>query len=249
MKKKYLVVSIILLVVMPLFSQEKYHKWQRISGQWEIKDSKVFETRGGTLDWNYYELLNFNTILSLKDFNNYTSIDYTVNAIKRIKTPTEIMLPFAVLEPGFYHIYAFKITGDFWNMDKVSFIHSDRIDKTKPFATKNNAFVKELASAKCKTNIKYDKVYNYRISFEGNNVVLYVNGDKYLSAPFPEKTHNGRVAISSRNVLISVDKIEIKQGDKTVFVDDFNEDSIYVRVLKATVVPGNNANTSGEVQE
>ncbi|MCL1865491.1 MAG: hypothetical protein FWF73_06750 [Spirochaetes bacterium] len=235
MKKKYLVFSIIFLVAVPLFSQEKYHKWMRVAGKWEIKDSKAFETRGRGLDWNYYELLNFNTILTLKGFNNFTSIDYTVNLVKRVQSPTEIMFPFAVSEIDFYHIYAFKITGDFWNMDRVSFIFSDRLDKTKPFETKNNIFVNELASAKCK--VKYDKVYNYRIAFEEKNAVLYINGDKILSAPFPENSYNGRIGISSRNVKIAVDKIEIKNGDKTVFEDDFNEDSIYVKVLKATVVP------------
>ena len=222
-----------------------------MSGRWEIKDSKVYGTQPGTIGWGYYEILNFNTLLSLKDINNYTSIDYTVNATKRVKTPTEIMLPFAVTSESaswFYHMYAFKITGDFWNMDTVSFIYSDRLDKTKPFSTKNNAFVKELASAKCK--IKYDKTYNYRVAFEGNNVVLYIDGKRVLSTPFPGKNHNGRIAISSRNVLIAVDKIEVKAGDKTVFVDDFNEDSIYVRVLKATVVPANTENSPPpDVQE
>jgi len=247
LEKKYLIFSIILLVAIPLFSQEKYHKWQRTSGRWEVKNSIASETQGRAIGWNYYEVLNFNSLLSLKDFNNYTSIDYTVNVTQRIQSPTELMLPFAVTSESaswFYHMYAFKITGDFWNMDKVSFIHSDRLDKTKPFTTKNNAFVKELASAKCKTNIKYDKTYNYKVAFEGTNVVLYVNGEKYLSAPFPEKSHNGRIAISSRNVLLSVDKIEIKQGDKTIFEDDFNEDSIYVKVLKATVVPGGSENSN-----
>ena len=250
MKKKYLVFSIILFVAIPLFSQEKHHKWQRLSGRWEVKDSIAFETRGVVAGWNYYELIKFNTILTLKDFNNYTSIDYTVNAAKRVKSPTEIMFPFAVTsESGswFYHMYAFKITGDFWNMDKVSFIHSDQIDKTKPFATKNNAFVNTLASAKCK--IKYNKTYNYRVAFEQDDVVLYIDGKKVLSAPFPGKTRNGRIGISSRLVLISVDKIEIKNGDKTVFEDDFNEDSIFVRVLKASVVPTNNENIPPDIQE
>jgi hypothetical protein len=55
------------------------------------------------------------------------------------------MISFAVTSESqqwFYHMYAFKITGGFWGMDKVSFIHSDRLDKTKPFATKNNTLSK-----------------------------------------------------------------------------------------------------------
>ena len=239
MKKKYLVFSLIfLLSVIPLFSQEKNHNWQRMSGNWEVKDSIASETRGRASNWNYYELLDFNTILSLKDYRDYTSIEYTINAVKRIDSPTEIMLPFAVTSESaswFYHMYAFKITGDFWNMDKVAFIYSDRLDKTQPLATKNNWFVKELASANYKDRVKYDKAYNYKVAFEFGNAVLYINGDKVLSTPFLEKNYKGRIGISARNVRIAVDKIEIKRGDQTVFADDFNEDSIYVKVLK--VVP------------
>jgi hypothetical protein len=135
----------------------------------------------------------------------------------------------------FYHIYAFKLTGGFWGINKASFIYSDRLDKSKPFNTKNNTFVQELASADCK--VKYDRVYNYHIAFEGTNIVLYINGEKILAAPFPEKSHDGRIAISARNIKIAVDKVEVRQKDKVIFEDDFNEDSIYVRTLKVTREP------------
>ena len=112
---------------------------------------------------------------------------------------------------------------------------SDGLEKTKAVARRSNTFVKERASADCK--VKYDKMYNYRIAFEGRDVVLYINGERILAAPFPEKSHEGRIAISARNVKIAVDKVEVKQGDKTIFEDDFNEDSIYVRTLKVTREP------------
>jgi hypothetical protein len=216
-----------------------------MSGRWEVKDSIAFETQGKAIGWNYYELINFNTLLTLKDYKDYTSIEYALNAVKRVQSPTELMLPVAATSESaswFYHMYAFKITGDFWNMDRAAFIYSDRADKTKPPATQNNTFVKELASAKLKNKIKYDKVYNYRVSFEEGNVVLYINGEKILSAPFPEAHHSGRVGISSRNVNIAVDKAVIKNGDKIIFEDDFDEDSIYVKVLKASVVPAGEVN-------
>jgi hypothetical protein len=80
-------------------------------------------------------------------------------------------------------------------------------------------------------------VYNYHIAFEGTNIVLYINGEKILAAPFPEKSHDGRIAISARNIKIAVDKVEVRQKDKVIFEDDFNEDSIYVRTLKVTREP------------
>lgn len=55
---------------------------------------------------------------------------------------------------------------------------------------------------------------------------------KRFSQLLPCKSNEGRIAISARNVKIAVDKVEVKQGDKILFEDDFNEDSIYVRTLK-----------------
>ena len=232
---KKILISFILCFVLinPAINQEKHHKWQRYSGKWDISDSRATENNGWAVSWNYYEILNFNSISSLNPLSGFNSIIITSSIPERIESPSEFMISFAVTSESkswFYHMYAFKLTGGFWGMNKVSFIHSDRLDKTKPFATKNNTFVKELASADCK--VKYDKMYNYRIAFEGTDVVLYINGEKILSAPFPEKSHEGRIAISARNVKIAVDKVEVKQGDKIIFEDDFNEDSIYVRTLK-----------------
>jgi len=238
LKYKYLILFIIIFLCQNLFSQEKWHKWQRLSGKWQTVCSIAQEIKGSYIRWNYYEILDYNTILSINPFFDMSSANISTKILERTESPSELMLSFAVTSESqswFYHMYSFKLTGGFWGMNKVSFIHSDRLDKTKPFATKNNTFVKELASADCK--VKYDKMYNYRIAFEGTDVVLYINGEKILAAPFPEKSHDGRIAISARNVKIAVDKVEVKQGDKTIFEDDFNEDSIYVRALKVTREP------------
>lgn len=236
---KNLLISILLLLSLHYaFAQETHHKWQRYSGKWFVSDSKAFESNGWAITWNLYELAEYNSILTLKPFYGYSSIDLKAEINERIKSPSEFMISFAVTSESqswFYHMYAFKITGGFWGMNRAFFIYSDRLDKSKPFATKNNTFVKELASASCR--VKYDKMYNYRIAFEGADVVLYINGERILAAPFPEKSHDGRIAISARNVKIAVDKVEVKDGEKIIFEDDFNEDSIYVRVLKVTREP------------
>lgn len=242
MKKLNFILIISLFFIIPAVSQDNNSKWQRYSGKWNISDSKAQEMNGWAISWNYYELLEYNTILSINPINDFNSIIVKAEINDRLKTPSEMMISFAVKSESkswYYHMYGFKFSGGFWGMNKVSFIYSDRLDKTKPYNTKNNSFVKELASADCK--VKYDKMYNYRIAFEGGNIVLYINEEKILTAPFPEKSHDGRIAISSRNVKIAVDKVEVKQGDKTVFEDDFNEDSIYVKVMKVRREPtGNN---------
>jgi len=248
LKKRYLVLPVLILsMVIPLFSQEVHHKWQRMAGIWEVKNSHAFETQGKAIDWNYYELLNLNSILSLKPFSNYTSIDLVMNITERIESPAEVMISFNITSESqswFYHLYAFKLTGGYWGMNKAALIYSDRADKSKPFTSKNNIFVKELASVDCK--IKFDKAYNYRVAFEGENIVLYINEDKILSAPFPEKNHDGRIAVSSRNTKIAVDKIAVKKGSQVIFEDDFNNDTIYVKVLKVQKIPAADMNKSGK---
>ncbi len=245
--KKFLSIIIFLVLINPAYNQEKHHKWQRFSGNWNISDSNASELNGWTLVWNYYELLDYNTIITLQPLINFNSIDVSAAINKRVKSPSEFMISFAVTSESqswFYHMYGFKFTGGLWGMDKVSFIYSDRLDKTKPFDAKNNFFVKELASADCK--IKHDKIYNFHIAFEGENVVLFINDEKILSAPFPDKKYDGRIAVSARNVKIAVDKVTAKQNDKLIFEDDFNEDSIFVKVIKVKKVPDN---TNDKVQE
>jgi hypothetical protein len=238
LKKHIFLTIIFLFFCFPLVSQEAKHKWIRISGKWEVIKSQAFETQSKPIDWKYYEILNYNSFLSMKSFNDYSNIETQINIIERTESPAELMISFNLTSESqnwFYHMYAFKFTGGFWGINKASLIFSDRADKSKPFNTKNNTFIKELAMADCK--IKYGKTYNYRIAFEEGKVVLYINGDKILSAPIPEKNYGGRIAISSRNAKIAVDKVMIKQNEKILFEDDFNEDSIYVKVLKVQRTP------------
>jgi len=241
--KKYLLA---LIVIFPVFTYAsdtptEKTKWQKLLGQWSIVNSQAVENRAWAAPWEYYELLKYNTIITYKAPSDFNNITVKASTFDRFKTPSEFMISFAITSERaswFYHMYAFKITGGFWGMDKVTFIKSDRLDKSKPFNAKNNSFVKEIASADC--SVKYDKTHEYSIKFEGHDAVLYINGKKILSVRFPEKSHKGRIAISSKNVKVSVDSVEVKKNKKTVFEDDFNEDSIYMRRVKARISGANN---------
>jgi len=238
---KLFIIIIFIFCGFSTFSQESHHNWLRLGGKWKVTNSKAIEERAWSIVWGYYELVNFNSILSLKPFCNYSSIEVEAELFEREKSPTEFILAFNVTSESsgwYYHMYAFRITGGFWGMNKIALIYSDREDKSKPFNTKNNTFIKELKSVNHK--IKYGKVNNYRISFENSDVILYINGEKVLSAPFPEKSYDGRVAICSRNIKISIDKITIKNAEKIIFEDDFDIDSIYVKIVKAKKVPISN---------
>lgn len=184
-QKLFSCVLILLLPFKLVFSEEPNFKWDKFGVTWIVSNSQAQPRFAPAAIWSYTELSNYNSITSRNLFKKYDSYTADVSVFDRLKTPSEFAISFAVRSESqswFYHIYAFKITGGFWGMNKVSFIHSDRLDKTKPFNTKNNTFVKELASAKC--SVKYDKkMYNYRIAFQSSDVALYIDGKKVLSAP------------------------------------------------------------------
>ena len=221
-------------ISMALLSQESHHKWQKFSGKWIVDNSRAMEVNGWASPWDYYELLEYNSIISLRDFKDYSEISVTANITERMDSPAEVLIPFAITSEHaswFYRMYAFKLSGGFWGINKVSLIFADKNDKSKPPATKDNRLLNELASASCK--VKYGRDYNFKILFENGNVSFFINGEKILCAPFPEKTNYGRIAISSKNAKLAIDKVTIKQGENILFFDDFNQDSIYVRVVKA----------------
>jgi len=222
-------------ISMALLSQESHHKWQRFSGKWIVDNSRAMEVNGWASPWDYYELLEYNSIISLKDFKDYSEISVTANITERIDSPVEVLIPFAITSEHaswFYRMYAFKLSGGFWGIDKVSLIFTDKNDKSKPPSTKNNRSVQEIASSICK--VKYGKDYNFKIIFDNAMISFFINDEKVLTAPFSESNINGRIAISSRNAKISIDKVEIKKSGNVIFCDEFDNNSIYVRVVKAT---------------
>jgi hypothetical protein len=232
---KKLFTFLLITLTIALHSQESYHNWQKFSGKWIVENSRAFEVNGWASPWNYYELLEYNSIISLQNFQDYSEISVTANITERIQSPVEFLIPFAITSESaswFYRMYALKLSGGFWGINKVSLIFTDRNDKSKPIATKDKRLVKEIASNSCK--VKYGIDYNFKILFENGDVSFFVNEQKVLSSPLPDKTNYGRIAISSRNAKIAIDKVEVKRGNEVLFFDDFNKDSIYVRVVKAT---------------
>ena len=131
-------------------------------------------------------------------------------------------------------MYAFKISGGFWGINKVSLIHSDMKDKSLPYATKGNIFIDKLA--KTKVSMKYKRKYNCRIEIYGNEATLFIEGEKVLTGTLPSDNYKGRIAFSSKNTKLAIDNVRVKKGDKIVFEDNFDKDSIYVRTVQARIV-------------
>lgn len=237
MKKNKFIAVIIFILAVSFVSANENQKWQRFSGKWVVENSRVTETNAWAAPWNYYELINNNSLVSLKDFNGYSSIEYTMEVFDRVKSPAEVLVSFGVrseYKSWLYHIYGFKISGGFWGLNRVSLIHSDMKNRTLPYATKDNIFINELASEKFR--MKYKMKYDCRIDISGNEATLYVDGEKVLTGTLPSDNYKGRIAFSSKNTKLAIDNVRVKKGDKIIFEDDFNEDSIYVRTVKGRIV-------------
>ena len=216
-------------------------KWQRFSGQWKIKNGYLEEQRGWVSPWNYYLLLNYNTLLSLKKYPCDSSIHYNLVFFEPQKKETEILLSLAVSSPyknWNYHLYAFRFKGDDKKINSLEFIYSDRKDKLKSYSTKNNFFIKILA--KNKVSLEYQKKYFLKIEIDKkqNQAQLKIDHKTILKAPFPLKSNGdqGKIGFSTKNVKLKVDNIFISQSKKKksysliIFRDDFDYNSI--KVLK-----------------
>jgi hypothetical protein len=222
---------------------EKYYKWQRFGGKWEIKNSLLMEQQVWAAPWNYYKLLDYNSIISFNKFEKYNSLIFSFSVKKpgiEIKTRDKIpmfMVSFNITSPyknWNYHMYGIKITGNDDNLNNINLIYSDRIDKTKKYATKNNTFVKVLTSKNVK--IEYGKEYKVKIDLIGKNALLTIDGNKILSGQMPESEHGGKIAFSSKNLLLSIRNVTVLNNKEIIFKDDFTQDTIYVPRRRARKV-------------
>ncbi len=212
------------------------YKWQKMSGNWTIKNSRLTEKKARISPWHYYELLNMNSIVSIEPLKTFDVLKFDFNVHDRHKSPSEFWLSFAVRSPEkkwYYHMYSIRLSGGFWCIGDVDLLYCDRKDKSKELRTKNNTLVKKLKSESCW--FSYDKKYHGKIKFQGKKVAFYIDGKKVLSGKLPSEDHSGRIALSTRNTQVTIDKIEVKNGKNIVFQDDFHSNTIYTKKLKASV--------------
>ncbi len=237
----------LLIVILILFSAgiiqvpaENKYKWQRFGGKWVIANSLLEEKQVWASPWYYYELLNYNTLISFNKIENYNTFKYTFKVLKpgiEIKTRDKepaFMTAFNVKSPyrsWYFHMFAVKITGNSDYLDKISLIFSDRIDKTKKYAVKHNTFVKELSSEKIK--LDYGKEYTLNIDLSGNNALVTIDGKKVLEGQMPESDHGGKFALSSKNLQLKVKDFTVLHKNDVVFSDDFSHDTIFVLKMRA----------------
>ncbi len=206
--------------------------WMRMNGNWEVRNSTLNQTQEKAVQWNYHELINMNSIVSIQPLSGYTAISFLVEIQKPSEGASEFMVPFAVTSPKqhyYYNFLAFKFAGDEKKISRISLIKSERKDPSKPFTEKNNFTITEIASARC--NIPYCKRLKCSITFSDGSAILKVNRKKMLEAPIPADL-SGKIGFAARNIRISIDDVKISKGDEILLSDDFSSDTLYVPTVK-----------------
>ncbi len=237
LKRSYVVIPIFFFILIlsgktALFPDESEHKWVWLNGDWVVQDSRIIEKKGFINPWNYFALLDNNSIISKDYLNKLSSIEFSIAVTNEpfekdpkknrpLGTPQEAMASFAIRSPSKqwnYHLYALRLSGDIMNINKVSLIYSDRIDQSK-IDKKFNYFVKELAAKD--TTLDYNKEHKIKIVFIKNSVEFFINGNSVLKSNVEVSGDNfdGKVAFSSKNIYIKIGDVKVS-GDKGILLED-----------------------------
>ena len=241
LKKSSILIALIISVFSGIHAEDK-PTWFQLSGKWKIDESRLSETRGWPNRWWYYELLNHNTIITTQDLADYDSISFTVNLTssdaKRGDSPSAFIVFWGAQRPDanwFFHFYGIQFTGDASSIQKLSIIFSDRIDISKPYATKNNYYVKELISIN--HPLPYNKDFQCYLRFSDTDVSFYIYNEKIISVAANElkDNKNGRIGFSSSYCLPSIEYVNVMKNKEKVFEDGFDVNSLFVPTARATV--------------
>ena len=240
-KKLSVSIALVISIFTTIYAEDS-PVWFQLSGKWKIEQSHLSETRGWPNRWWYYELLNHNTIISTQDMTDYDSINFSVNlsgsTAKQDGSPSVFTLFWGAQRPDanwFFHFYGVQFTGDASSIQKVSIIFSDRIDMSKPYATKKNYYVKELASSN--HPLSYNQNLQCYLRFTDMDVSFYINNEKIITFAANElkDTKNGRVGFSSSYCLPSIEYVNLMKNKEKIFEDGFDVNSMFVPTARATV--------------
>jgi len=222
-------------------------KWIRMGGMWNIKDGRAVESRGAPVIWDYHELMNYNSLVSLPDKNESSftemSAKFSLSSVK--SNVVEAILAFAMQSPYmryYYNFFAVRFSLSRDGVQTVSLVRSKRLDDTLPYNVKKNYTIETLFIADC--SIEFDRDCEVKIVKSSgawheifrekcDTVTLYIDGKKIFDAKLPAYDVKGNFAIGARGACISVDYVTVKNKNAVIFTDDFSENSIYAPTVKA----------------
>ena len=222
-------------------TKQKEQKWNRTSGSWTIQNGRAIESRIRPVIWDFHELMNYNCLTTQDVQTDFTEYNVKIGIINARIFPVEILFAFGIQGKMMQNFFAIKLQGDAKSLQTISIIRSTQNDATLPENTKNNYTIETLYTQDFP--LKYNEEYEIKIVknnnyFKGAVITLYIENKKIFSKDLPitELKEKGAFAVASRGSSVSIDYVTIKNGSKTVFTDDFSENSIYVPTVSATKV-------------
>ncbi len=232
MMKKNIILGLVLVFFCGIFTanslysqnESSKYKWKKLSGRWKFENSHIIERRRYSGGWYSNEILENNSIISMKSFKEFSSIDLKINLYNPLKNPVGMMVFFAArssLPAGkgknyYTDFYAFKLSGAKDGITRVSFIRSDIIDSTAAKAIKRNYRVTELLYKLYKLDFNKDHIMS--IKFKENKAVLHIDNEEVLQANVPG-SYEGKVGFSSRNISMKVNYYKLSSNETVLFQD------------------------------
>jgi len=222
-------------------------KWLWMGGTWDIKDGRATEIRGAPVIWNYHELMNYNSLVSLPEKNEspFTEMSSKFSLSNAKSNVVEVILAFALQSPNYRDFFAVKFSLAKDGVQTISLLRSRLLDETLPSTVKKNYAIETLFTADCA--IEFNKDYEVRIVKSSgawhetlkkncDAITLYVDSKKIFDAKLPAYDVRGDFAIGARGASISIDYVTVKNRNAVVFTDDFSKNSIFIQTIKATEV-------------
>lgn len=200
--------------------------WRQINGIWEVvkgdKFNYVIDKKVRSHNWGYNELINHNTFITIEPLEKYDSISFHVKFTEPLPENVRFMMPFGIKQDR--EFYAFRLTGNGNALLKIDFIQSVIKDPSKPATERWNFEIKELKSVE--HALAFNSDYHIEIRIEKRKTTLFVEKKPVLTADIPaEELDKGKFGFSSLHMKPMIWDIAVKLGRKTVFTENFSEDS------------------------
>ncbi|HOO71762.1 MAG TPA: hypothetical protein PK926_08360 [Spirochaetota bacterium] len=211
--------------------------WFCINGDWAVAGGALVEKRNRAVRWDYHELMNYNTVVSVAQVGGFTETGFTAEIIPAGIGKPRFMVSFAVTSPKqhyYYSFYGFRLAGTAEKITRIELIRSARKDETRSFSEKNNYVITRLASTK--TDIPWKGPLDCSVTIKGQTVSLTVNGKKLLTGTVAQQL-TGKIGFSVRDARLRLDNIHVVNGKDALIEDDFAKNTLYVptaRIRKVT---------------
>lgn len=239
MKKIIFILTLICLFMtnnQNLFAQTKNFKWTSINGAWTVRDDNntfsLISQKDSVYQWNYSELINYNSIINNTFYNNINNFNYQI-----IFTPSSSSgLPeflFFFCAENLKNFYAIKFSGDSNEINTIKVISCKIKDTTRKPSEKNNFVITELNSKNYKLN--YKTKYDVNLKIASNTLILFVDNKEVLNYQLVNPQLNlkfGKFGFANRNGLQQIYNFRGLNDQEIIFQDDFSKDSLQKVVVE-----------------